>query len=87
MYMYLYMNLYLYLYLYMNMYMYLYMYMIMYLYMSALARRSPPATRIFSSRTTKKTQSALQKKILFFLFFRLTKSDNALYLNHNPPTT
>ena len=43
MYMYLYMNLYLYLN--MNMYMYLYMYMIMYLYMSALARRSPPATQ------------------------------------------
>ena len=45
MYMYLYMNMYLYLYLNMNMYMYLYMYMIMYLYMSALARRSPPATQ------------------------------------------
>ena len=45
MYMYLYMNLYLYLYLYMNMYMYLYIDMIMYLYMSALARRSPPATQ------------------------------------------
>ena len=41
MYMYLYMNMYLYLYLNMNMY----MYMIMYLYMSALARRSPPATQ------------------------------------------
>ena len=84
MYMYLYMNLYLYLYLYMNMYMYLYMYMIMYLYMSALARRSPPATRIFSSRTTK---SASSKKNFIFFIFRLTKSDNALYLNHNPPTT
>ena len=57
MYMYLYMNLYLNLYLYMNLYlnlylymnlnmnMYMYLYMIMYLYISALARRSPPATQ------------------------------------------
>lgn len=39
--MYLYLNMYMYIYLYLNMYMYLYMY----LYMSALARRSPPATQ------------------------------------------
>ena len=80
MYMYLYMNLYLYLYLYMNMYMYLYMYMIMYLYMSALARRSPPATRIFSSRTTKKTQSASSKKNFIFFIFPLDNSACWLYI-------
>ena len=78
MYMIMYMNMYLYLYLNMNMYMYLYMYMIMYLYMSALARRP---------FLEKSAIGIFKKKILFFLFFRLTKSDNALYLNHNPPTT
>ena len=76
MYMYLYMNMYLYLYLNMNMYMYLYMYMIMYLYMSALARRSPPAT-----------QKPRLKKCIGLFKKRLTKFDYEIYLNHNPPTT
>lgn len=58
MYMYLYMNMYLYLN--MNMYMYLYMYMIMYLYMSALARRSPPATK---KPRLKKSIGLLKKRL------------------------
>ena len=50
-------------------------------------RTRPSYADIFQQNYKKNTIGIFKKKILFFLFFRLTKSDNALYSNHNPPTT